>query len=79
MSKSKTAPIIVGSKKKDRGKKGRKIGKGVRKLAHSKWGNYAGLINRQTSRRLGTMGRRFCKVCETQFHSRGALKLHACK
>ena len=26
------------------GKRGRKIGKGVRKMAHSKWGTYAGLF-----------------------------------
>ena len=26
------------------GKRGRKIGKGVRKMSHSKWGTYAGLF-----------------------------------
>jgi hypothetical protein len=79
MSKSKTASAIVGSKKKDRGKRGRKVGKGVHKLSHSKWGNYAVLINHQFSRRLGRLARRYCKVCKVQFHSRGALKKHACE
>lgn len=67
---------MEGTRKK--GKKGRKIGKGQHKISHSKWGNYAALRAHQQSRRLGTMGRRFCKGCDTQFHSRAALNRHTC-
>jgi hypothetical protein len=31
-----------------KGRKGRKIGKGVRKLSHSKWGKYAALFDYNT-------------------------------
>lgn len=60
------------------GKKNRKVGKGDRKLSHSKWGSYEALISHQQKRRLATMERRFCLDCETQFHSRGALNRHVC-
>lgn len=63
MSKSKSAPTIVGPKKKDRGKRGRKVGKGVHKMSHSRWGNYAALINFQMSRRFERLASRFCKEC----------------
>lgn len=76
MSKSKTAPVLVGSKKKDRGKRGRKVGKGQRKLSHSRWGNYTAFNNHQQSRRLGNLARRQCKICLTQFHSRAAFNKH---
>jgi hypothetical protein len=61
------------------GKKCRKHGKGLHKLSHSKWGNYAALINHLQSRRLGKLARRQCKICKIQFHSHGALKKHACE
>lgn len=79
MSKTKTATNIVGPKKKDRGKRGRKVGKGVHKLSHSKWGSYVALINHQFNRRLGRLARRYCKACSIQFHSRYAFKKHVCK
>ena len=79
MSKTKTATNIVGPKKKDRGKRGRKVGKGVRKLSHSRWGNYESLINHLQSGRLGRLARRYCKICKIQFHSRYAFKKHDCK
>jgi hypothetical protein len=60
------------------GRKGRKIGKGVHKLSHSSWGSYDALFNHQLSRRRKTLERRFCSVCETQFHSRAALHRHVC-
>ena len=60
------------------GKKGRKIGKGVHKLSHSKWGSYESLINHQYARRVATVDRRCCAECETQFHSRGSLNRHDC-
>jgi hypothetical protein len=60
------------------GKKGRKIGKGTHKLSHSKWGSYEALINHEQARRVETTKRRYCSECETQFHSRGALKHHDC-
>lgn len=34
------------------GKRGRKIGKGIRKAAHSRFGNYAGIMAHVISKRL---------------------------
>lgn len=78
MSKSKVA-VATSGKARKKGKKGRKVGKGIHKLSHSKWGNYAALIAHQKSRRLGTLGRRFCKGCDTQLHSRAAFLRYVCK
>ncbi len=62
------------------GKKGtRKHGTGIEKLSHSRWGTYAGLIAHQKSRRLIVLLDRFCKTCNIQFHSRGALHRHDCR
>lgn len=61
-----------------KGKKGRKIGKGIFKLAHSKWGTYAALINHQSDRRAMKLLRRYCFACRIQFHSRAVLKRHEC-
>jgi len=77
MSKSKVV-IIVGKKRRG-GKRGRNVGTGVYKLSRSRWGSYASLIAHQKSRRLGTMGRRFCKDCSIQFHSRAAYNRHCRK
>lgn len=80
MSKTKVAPVPSTKRKgRKQGRKGRKIGTGIEKLSHSKWGSYAGLIAHQQSRRLASMGRRYCKACETQFHSRAAFNRHAKK
>lgn len=80
MSKSKVVIVAATPKGKGRkkGKKGRKIGKGINKLSHSKWGKYAALINHQQSRRFETIARRFCKDCHTQFHSRSVFNRHDC-
>jgi len=77
---SKSQVVIVGRSgaARKKGKKGRKLGKGIHKLSHSKWGSYVALINHQTARRVVTMKRRFCLGCDTQFHSRGALNRHDC-
>jgi hypothetical protein len=61
------------------GKKGtRKHGTGIAKLAASRWGTYAGLIAHQLSRRAVKLLDRVCGTCNTQYHSRGALKRHHC-
>ena len=62
-----------------KGKRGRKIAKGNRKLEHSRWRSYEALINHQAKRRIESMKRRFCLGCDTQFHSRGAMNRHECK
>jgi hypothetical protein len=61
-----------------KGRKGRKIGKGVRKLSHSKWGKYAALFDYNTMRRKETLARRRCTCCGVQYHSRSACIRHAC-
>ena len=79
MSKTKSVLVVVSPKKKDRGKRGRKIGKGIRKLSRSKWGSYEALIRHQQARRRATTQARFCDVCKVQFHSRNAFRRHDCK
>jgi hypothetical protein len=61
-----------------KGKKGRKIGKGKAKLAQSKWGTYAALINHQSDRRELKHLQNICTACRVQFHSRAAVKRHEC-
>jgi len=62
----------------DGGRKGRKVGKGVHKASHSRFGNYAGIFAHSERLKLARMSRAFCKACEIQFHSKNALKRHAC-
>ena len=51
--------VVVGVRRPGgRSKKGRKIGKGVRKLARSHWGTYAALIAAQKRRRAERVQRR---------------------
>jgi hypothetical protein len=78
---SKTVTVVPSTKGKARkkGRKGRKVGTGIEKLSHSKWGSYAGLIAHQQSRRLATMARRYCKICNSQFHSKAAFNRHVKK
>lgn len=75
MSKSKTAPITIGTRRKG-GKRGRNCGTGVYKLLHSRWRTYAVLIAHQKARRIKNMETRFCFECETQFQSRGVYLRH---
>lgn len=44
------------------GKKGRKVGKGVHKLAHSRWGNYENLFAAQRKRRAETHARHLARI-----------------
>jgi len=60
------------------GRKGRKIGKGIHKLSRSSWKSYAALLSHQHYRRLENFNRRYCKTCETQFHSHAAYNRHDC-
>jgi hypothetical protein len=57
----------------------RKHGTHIDQIKKSKWGSFAGLVAHQQKRRLEKITRRHCKVCGTQFHSRGSLKRHTCK
>lgn len=75
MSKSKVVQVVVGTRRK-KGKSGRNAGAGVRKLSRSKWRTYENLIYFQQLRRLENMSRRYCKLCKTQFHSRGVYLHH---
>lgn len=78
MSKSKTVTVVVGTRRK-RGKAGRNAGTGVHKLSHSKWHTYENLIYFQQARRLENMARRYCKLCKTQYQSRGVYLRHTKK
>ena len=81
MSKSKVVQVSGESrsgKSRKKGRKGRKIGKGINKLSHSRWGSYVALINHQQSLRFERMASRFCKKCHVQFHSKGAYCRHEC-
>lgn len=77
------SPIVVSKRPKNaqpkKGRKGRKIGKGIRKLSHSRWANYAGLIAHSEQRREQSMKTRTCLACDKVFHSRGAASRHLCK
>lgn len=54
-----SVPIVVGVRRPGgRGKKQRKHGKGVRKLARSRWGTYSKLIAAQRERRAERVKRR---------------------
>ena len=77
MSKSKSAVIVVGTKKRYRGKRGRNCGTGVYKLSKSRWGSYAVLVAHQQGLRRNRMARRYCNECKIQFHSRGVYLRHA--
>ena len=59
-------------------KANRKHGTHVDQIKKSRWGSFAGLIGHQQDRRAATMARRFCKNCQTQFHSRAAFNRHGC-
>ena len=61
-----------------KGRKCRKHGRGVARLARTRWGTYAGLFAHQKSRRTESLLRRFCVSCSIQFHSRAAFNRHAC-
>lgn len=78
MSKSTVAVIVSRPAARRKGRKGRKIGKGDRKISHSKWGSYTALINHQNARRQESLLNRFCLACGIQFHSRAAFNRHDC-
>lgn len=77
------SPIVVSKRPKNaqpkKGRKGRKIGKGIRKLSHSRWVTYAVLITHSEQRREQSMKTRTCSECDKVFHSRGAMARHGCK
>ena len=58
------------------GRKGRKIGKGIIKASHSKWGSYAGIMAHSTAEKRKRMEASFCKICNIQFPSRNVLVRH---
>jgi hypothetical protein len=62
-----------------KGRRGRKIGKGIRKAAHSRWSNYANLIAACEQRREQSIKARTCLACDKVFHSRAAIRRHLCK
>jgi hypothetical protein len=76
------SPVIVSKRPKNaepkKGRKGRKIGKGVRKVAHSRWSTYANLIAHCKQRREQSIKTRTCLACDKVFHSHNAAKRHIC-
>lgn len=76
------SPIVVSNRPKNaqpkKGRKGRKIGKGVRKVSHSRWATYAAVFAHGSQRREKQIKTRTCLACDKVFHSRAAIRCHVC-
>ena len=76
------SPIVVSNRPKNsqpkKGRKGRKIGKGVRKVSHSRWATYASVLAHGSQRREQSIKTRTCLACDKVFHSKNAFNKHTC-